>query len=39
MFDAERFYMTPPIGSIEIKMFGRKHGTKLEKNLKFQVST
>jgi hypothetical protein len=24
MFDADRFYMTPPIGNIGIKMFGRK---------------
>jgi hypothetical protein len=24
MFDADRFYMTPPIGNMGIKMFGRK---------------
>jgi hypothetical protein len=24
MFDADRFYMTPTIGNIGIKMFGRK---------------
>ena len=29
MFDADRFYMTPPIGIIGIKMFGRKLWHKL----------
>jgi hypothetical protein len=24
MFDEDRFYITPPIGNIGIKMFGRK---------------
>jgi hypothetical protein len=36
MFDADRFYMTSPIGNIGIKMFGRKqpfrvHSSKLVK--------